>query len=216
MPITRREALRNTVLTTAGLLTMTTGLQAQTPPAPPPPPASGPHRLPPLKYPFDALEPHIDAKTMEIHHGKHHGSMVGNLNKAVADKPNFASKTAEQLLTNLDDVPDAIRTTVRNNGGGHVNHSLFWTTLKKNNGATPKSELAQAIDKKFGSFSKFQEEFTKSATTLFGSGWVWLSLDGNQLRLDQYAGQDNPLMQKRMPLLGLDVWEHAYYLKYQN
>lgn len=176
-----------------------------------------PFTLPPLPYAFDALEPHIDAQTMQIHHDKHHAAYVTNLNKAVADHPELASKSVEDLIRNLTAVPENIRTAVRNQGGGHANHSLFWQTLKKNNGATPQGELAKAIDKKFGSFAAFKDEFTKAATTLFGSGWAWLSLDASkELRLEPTPNQDSPLSAGRTPLLGIDVWEHAYYLKYQN
>ena len=176
-----------------------------------------PFTLPALPYAFDALEPHIDAQTMQIHHDKHHAAYVANLNKAVADQPEVASKSVEDLIRNLASVPENIRTAVRNHGGGHANHSLFWQTLKKNNGAAPQGELAKAIDKKFGSFASFKDEFTKAATTLFGSGWAWLSLDASkELRIEPTPNQDSPLSVGRTPLLGIDVWEHAYYLKYQN
>ncbi|PYV36841.1 MAG: superoxide dismutase [Acidobacteria bacterium] len=176
-----------------------------------------PFTLPPLPYSFDALEPHIDAETMQIHHDKHHAAYVTNLNKAVADHPELASKSVEDLIRNLTSVPEDIRTAVRNHGGGHANHSLFWQALKKNAGAAPQGELAKAIDKKFGSFASFKDEFTKAATTLFGSGWAWLSLDSSkELRIEPAPNQDSPLSVGRTPLLGIDVWEHAYYLKYQN
>lgn len=179
--------------------------------------ATGPFTLPPLPYAFDALEPHIDAATMQIHHGKHHATYVANLNKAVADKPAFASKSVESLLKDLNGVPDGIRMAVRNHGGGHANHSLFWQLLKKNGGGRPTGELGKALDKKFGSFTGFQEKFSEAATKQFGSGWAWLSLDANkELIVESTPNQDSPLSSGRTPLLGIDVWEHAYYLKYQN
>jgi Fe-Mn family superoxide dismutase len=190
--------------------------QPAPPPAPPAPAPAGPFKLPPLAYPYDALEPHIDARTMEIHHGKHHAAYVQNLNKAVAEFPDLGSKSVEDLVRDLAAAPEKIRTAVRNHGGGHANHTLFWQLLKKNNGAGPGGDLAKAIDAKFGSFSSFQQEFTKAAMGVFGSGWAWLTLDGKALRLETSANQDSPLSQGRAPLLALDVWEHAYYLKYQN
>jgi superoxide dismutase, Fe-Mn family len=179
--------------------------------------AGGPFKLPPLPYGFDALEPHIDAKTMEIHHGKHHNAYVTNLNKALADKTEFAGKSIEDILRDLSKVPEAIRTAVRNNGGGHANHSLFWTILKTNGGGKPSGDLAKAIDAKFGNYTKFEEEFAKAATTQFGSGWAWLSVDkSGAVQVEATPNQDTPLSQGRTPIMGLDVWEHAYYLKYQN
>jgi Fe-Mn family superoxide dismutase len=172
--------------------------------------------LPALPYAPDALEPHIDKATMEIHHGKHHNAYVTNLNNAVKGTE-LESKSLEDLLRNVSKAPVA----VRNNGGGHWNHSFFWKTLKNNNGAKPTGRLADAIDKKFGSLEAFKEEFAKAATTRFGSGWAWLIVDTNgELAVTSTANQDNPLMdvaeKQGKPLLGLDVWEHAYYLKYQN
>ena len=178
---------------------------------------SGPFSLPPLHYAFDALEPHIDAKTMEIHHDKHHQAYVNNLNKAVAGHPELGKQTVEALVQNLSMVPEDIRTTVRNNGGGHANHSLFWLSLGKNNGAKPTGELGKAIDAKFGNYSAFQEQFTKAALGVFGSGWAWLSVDPDkQLLIESTPNQDSPLTAGRHPVFGIDVWEHAYYLKYQN
>ena len=175
------------------------------------------HELPALPYDFAALEPHIDAQTMQIHHGKHHLAYVTNLNKAVAATPAVAGKSAEALVRDLASVPESVRTVIRNHGGGHVNHALFWQQLKKNNGRGPSGELAKAIDKKFGSFAAFQEKFTESATKTFGSGWAWLSLDASkELLIESTPNQDSPLTAGRTPLLGIDVWEHAYYLKYQN
>jgi Fe-Mn family superoxide dismutase len=178
-------------------------------------PPAGPFTLPALPFAFDALEPYIDAQTMQIHHDKHHQAYITNLNKAVVDQPSLAGKTADELIRNLTNVPEAIRKTVQNHGGGHANHSLFWQSLKKD-GGQPKGELAKAIETKFGSFEKFKTDFSQAATTLFGSGWAWISMDGKELRIEQTSNQDSPLMQGRIPLLGLDVWEHAYYLKYQN
>lgn len=171
--------------------------------------------LPTLPYDFNALEPHIDAKTMEIHHGKHHNGYVTNLNKAI-EGTDLENKSLEELMKEAGS-----NTAVRNNGGGHYNHSLFWKLLSPNGGGKPSGELASAIDAKFGSFDAFKEEFNKAATTRFGSGWAWLILDdSNELTVTSTANQDNPLMdvaeKKGTPILGLDVWEHAYYLKYQN
>ena len=176
--------------------------------------------LPNLPYGLDALEPHIDAKTMEIHHGKHHAAYVNNLNKALEGKKDLEAKTVEQLIHNLSKVPEEIRTAVRNNGGGHYNHSLFWTMLAPKGGGAPQGKLAEAINKDFGSFEGLKEQFTKAATTRFGSGWAWLCLQQGKLIIGSTPNQDNPIMDladfKGKPILGLDVWEHAYYLKYQN
>lgn len=208
--LTRREALQRTlqVSVLAAAATQAPSLWAQAAPA-------GPYTLPPLPYPADALEPHIDAQTMQIHHGRHHQAYVNNANKALADYPQLAAKPVDELIRNLNAVPEAIRRTIQNNAGGHSNHSLFWLSLKKD-GGLPKGELARALDARFGSYDKFKEALTTAATTLFGSGWAWLSLDGKELRIEQTPNQDSPLMQGRIPLLGIDVWEHAYYLKYQN
>jgi Fe-Mn family superoxide dismutase len=173
--------------------------------------------LPDLPYPADSLEPHIDARTMEIHHGKHHAAYVANLNKAIEGHADLAAKSIDDLMRELSKVPEAIRTPVRNNGGGHANHSLFWQLMKKDGGGAPKGELASAIDKKFGAFEKFQEQFANAGVTRFGSGWAWLSVDGKkELQLSSSANQDTPLSDGVSPILGLDVWEHAYYLNYQN
>ena len=173
--------------------------------------------LPDLPYPADSLEPHIDARTMEIHHGKHHAAYVANLNKAIEGHADLAAKSIDDLMRELSKVPEAIRTAVRNNGGGHANHSLFWQLMKKGGGGAPKGELASAIDKKFGGFEKFQEQFANAGVTRFGSGWAWLSVDGKkELQLSSSANQDTPLSDGVSPILGLDVWEHAYYLNYQN
>jgi Fe-Mn family superoxide dismutase len=173
--------------------------------------------LPPLPYPSNALEPYIDAQTMEIHHGKHHNAYVTNANKAL-EGTEFANLPPEQVITRLADIPESIRTAVRNNAGGHVNHSLFWTLLKRNGGTTPSGALMEALVKVFGDYAKFREEFTRAAMSVFGSGWAWLSMDPKTgtLGLEATPNQDSPYMAGRVPLLGLDVWEHAYYLKYQN
>jgi Fe-Mn family superoxide dismutase len=213
--ISRREALGQvTLLTLAGASTLNS-LHAQTAPAAATA-SAGPFTLGPLPYALDALEPHVDARTMEIHHGKHHAAYVTNLNKAIAEAPNLAAKSAEDLVRDLASLPEKIRTAVRNNGGGHVNHTLFWQMMKKGGGGEPKGALAQAITTKFGSFSAFKDELTKTALGQFGSGWAWLSLDGGALRVEGTPNQDCPLSHGRVPLLGIDVWEHAYYLKYQN
>ncbi len=175
------------------------------------------HQLPPLPYSFDALEPHIDAKTMEIHHDKHHATYVAKLNAALEKAPAFASKPIEEILRSLDSVPAEVRTAVRNHGGGHLTHSLFWKMLSPKGGGKPGGALAAAIDKSFGSFDAFKEQFTTAATNLFGSGWAWLCADpAGKLVIAGLPNQDSPVSQGMKPLLGLDVWEHAYYLKYQN
>ncbi|WP_277587213.1 superoxide dismutase [Psychrobacillus antarcticus] len=174
------------------------------------------YELPELPYAYDALEPHIDKETMNIHHTKHHNTYVTNVNNALADQADLQGKSVEELIANLDAVPEAIRTAVRNNGGGHANHSLFWQILSPNGGGNPTGELAAAIDAKFGSFDAFKEEFAKAATTRFGSGWAWLSVANGELEVSSTANQDSPIMEGKTPLVGLDVWEHAYYLNYQN
>jgi Fe-Mn family superoxide dismutase len=175
------------------------------------------YTLPPLPYPTNALEPHIDAQTMEIHHGKHHQAYVTNLNAALEKAPELANRSLDDLLRNLNSVPEAVRTAVRNNGGGHWNHSQFWRTMAPNAGGKPSGKLAQAIDAAFGDFEKFKEAFNAAGGSRFGSGWVWLLNDGGKLSITSTPNQDNPLMDgKPAPILGNDVWEHAYYLKYQN
>lgn len=175
------------------------------------------HELPALPYAYNALEPHIDALTMEIHHSRHHATYVNNLNAALEGHPELQEKSVEDLLRNLNEVPESIRTAVRNNGGGHANHTLFWQIMSPNGGGQPMGELAEAINRTFGSFEKFKEEFTKAALTRFGSGWAWLVVkpDGS-LAVYSLPNQDSPYMEGDTPILGLDVWEHAYYLKYQN
>lgn len=175
-----------------------------------------PYTLPALPYAYDALEPHIDARTMEIHHTKHHQAYINNVNTALVDSP-LLNKSVEDLVSDLNAVPENVRTAVRNNGGGHANHSLFWTVLSPTGGGKPAGDLAAAIEKACGSFDAFKEQFGKAATTRFGSGWAWLSVksDGS-LVVESTANQDSPLSEGRTPILGLDVWEHAYYLHYQN
>jgi Fe-Mn family superoxide dismutase len=177
-----------------------------------------PFSLPPLPYPPEALEPHIDKLTMEIHHDKHHNAYVTNLNKALESAPALANKTIEELLANnCAVVPDNIKTAVRNNGGGHINHSMFWTILAPKAGGSPSGALADAIKSAFGGFDQFKEKFNAAATTRFGSGWAWLVKDGSgKLEVISTANQDSPVMEGKFPVMGLDVWEHAYYLKYQN
>ena len=173
--------------------------------------------LPALPYAYDALEPSVDARTMQIHHGKHHAGYTNNLNNALEGQDALADKSIEEILANLDSVPEAIRTAVRNNGGGYVNHSLFWSIMSPNGGGEPEGELADAINSAFGSFADFKAVFTKAAGTRFGSGWAWLYVDGSgNLLVDSTPNQDTPLMDGNTPILGLDVWEHAYYLNYQN
>lgn len=172
------------------------------------------YELPALPYAYDALEPHIDARTMEIHHTKHHQAYINNVNNAL-NGTEFEGKAIEDVIANLSSVPDAIRGAVRNNGGGHANHSLFWTVLSPS-GGSPSGDLAAAIDSDLGGFDKFKEDFSKAAATRFGSGWAWISVDGGKLVVESTPNQDSPLSEGRTPILGLDVWEHAYYLNYQN
>ncbi|WNS81948.1 superoxide dismutase [Domibacillus sp. DTU_2020_1001157_1_SI_ALB_TIR_016] len=172
--------------------------------------------LPQLPYAYDALEPHIDKETMNIHHTKHHNTYVTNLNAALEGNEELLSKSVEEVIANLDAVPESARTAVRNNGGGHANHSLFWQLLSPNGGGAPTGKLAEAIDAKFGSFDAFKEEFAKAGATRFGSGWAWLSVANGELDLSSTPNQDSPVMEGKTPILGLDVWEHAYYLNYQN
>jgi Fe-Mn family superoxide dismutase len=172
--------------------------------------------LPPLPYPTDALEPHIDKQTMEIHHGKHHAAYVTNLNAALEKHPELQSKSVEDLLRNLNTVPEDIRTAVRNNGGGHVNHTMFWQIMGPRAGGAPTGAIADAITGSFGSFDAFKEQFTKAGIGRFGSGWAWVIDQGGKLAIESTANQDSPLMEGKKAVFGLDVWEHAYYLKYQN
>ena len=174
------------------------------------------HTLPSLPYASDALEPHVDKQTMEIHHGKHHAAYVNNLNAALEKHPALQSRSVDDLLGGMSGVPEDIRTAVRNNGGGHVNHTMFWQIMGPNAGGAPTGAIADAITSTFGGFDKFKEEFKKAAIGRFGSGWVWLVGQGGRLSIESSANQDSPLMDGKKPIFGLDVWEHAYYLKYQN
>ena len=174
------------------------------------------HQLPSLPYAFDALEPHIDAQTMQIHHGKHHAAYVNNLNAALEKHPDLAGKSVEDLIKNLATVPEDIRTAVRNNGGGHVNHTMFWQIMGPGKGGAPSGAAGEAITSAFGSFDSFKEQMNKGGVGRFGSGWVWLVKAGGKLSVESTANQDNPMMEGKTPVFGIDVWEHAYYLKYQN
>ena len=220
--ITRRKAIKAAALATAALATLPRAMAQMNMNnmggmnMPASPAANGPFTLPSLPYAFDALEPQIDAQTMQIHHDKHHAAYVANLNKAVADFPDLGKKSVEELLKDLKAVPEKIRTAVRNQGGGHYNHSLFWQMMKKNGGGEPTGELSKAIDKSFGNFTAFKDQFTKAAGGQFGSGWAWLIADGGNLKIEATPNQDSPVSEGKKALLGLDVWEHAYYLKYQN
>jgi Fe-Mn family superoxide dismutase len=214
--MTRRQALKTTVMATAVCATATALRTGSAQLASGSPAATGPFVLPPLPYAFDALEPHIDARTMQIHHDKHHAAYVAGLNKAVAAYPALARQPVGDLLRDLGAVPEPIRAAVRNQGGGHYNHSLFWQLMKKG-GGQPSGELLKAMEKRFGSFGQFKDAFTRAALSQFGSGWAWLALDADkQLGIEATPNQDSPLSQNQQPLLGVDVWEHAYYLKYQN
>lgn len=215
--MTRRDAIK-TVTLAAGAVTLAPSLlraEQSSPPAS----LTYPFKLPDLGYPYDALEPYIDARTMQIHHDNHHGAYVENLNKALAGAdPQYQKWTLEELLTKLDEVPENIRTAVRNQGGGHYNHSLFWPMLKKNENGKPTGALAKAIDDAFGGYPAFQQKFSEAATRVFGSGWAWLVFDAGDLELAVTPNQDSPISkknEKEVPLLGIDVWEHSYYLKYQ-
>ena len=205
----RREFLAGTLAVGWGLAVSRNVFSAE--------PAAGPFELPKLPYAYDALEPHIDAKTMEIHHTKHHATYVSKLNAAVAGTE-WAQLSPQELQAQINKVPEKIRTAVRNHGGGHVNHSLFWTIMSGKGGGQPKGELAKAIDSQLGGFDKFTTAFSEAAANQFGSGWAWLYLDPKEHKLGVYstANQDCPLMLGHIPVLGIDVWEHAYYLKYQN
>jgi Fe-Mn family superoxide dismutase len=174
------------------------------------------HELPPLPYDFAALEPHIDAQTMQIHHGKHHQAYVNNLNAALEKHTDLQKMSAEELLRNLGSVPEDIRPAVRNNGGGHVNHTMFWKMMAPNAGGPPSGGVAEAIKASFGGFDSFKEQFAKAGVSRFGSGWAWLIDNNGKLSIESTANQDNPISDGKKPILGIDVWEHAYYLKYQN
>lgn len=174
------------------------------------------YTLPDLPYAYDALEPYIDAETMHLHHDKHHNTYVTNLNGAIEKHPELGEKSVEELISDMDAIPEDIRTAVRNNGGGHANHSFFWEIMAPNAGGEPTGAIKAAIDEAFGSFDKMKEEFKTAATGRFGSGWAWLIVDGGKLAITSTPNQDSPLMDGKIPVLGLDVWEHAYYLKYKN
>ncbi|MHB8645407.1 MAG: superoxide dismutase [Thermomicrobiales bacterium] len=174
------------------------------------------YELPPLPYAYDALAPTISKETMELHHDKHHATYVTNVNNALKDQPDLASKSVEALIADLNSVPEGIRTAVRNNGGGHANHTLFWEIMKPGGANQPTGKLAEAINSTFGGFDQFKQQFGAAATTRFGSGWAWLTASGGTLAISSTANQDNPLMEGKTPLLGLDVWEHAYYVDYRN
>jgi Fe-Mn family superoxide dismutase len=220
----RREVLQGSTLALAGLtlssrLAAAEPTQAAAPTAAPATSPAGPFVLPPLTYAYEALEPAIDAETMHLHHDKHHAAYVAKLNDAVAAAPELAGKSVEELLRDLARVPEAVRAAVRNHGGGHANHSLFWTSMKPASGAAtvPTGKLAAAVEAQFGSFSALREQLARVAGGVFGSGWAWMMLDGGQkLALGALPNQDSPLSSGQIPLLGIDVWEHAYYLKYQN
>ena len=208
--ITRRRALKTIVLGSGAAVLSRAAFAAD---APPP---EGVFKLPPLGYDYDALEPFIDAETMKIHHDKHHAAYVSKLTAAVAEAPGLEKKSIREILTSLDTAPEAVRSALRNQGGGHANHTLFWQILKKNENGKPAGELAAAIDKSFGSFTKFQDAFGAAALKVFGSGWAWLVLRDTALAIETTANQDTPISTGGIPLLAIDVWEHAYYLKYQN
>jgi len=219
--MTRREALKKAALATVACAT-TAALNSAKAESSPGTPAiaaldapKGPFWLAGLPYDYDALEPFIDTETMHIHHDVHHAAYVANLNKVVTD-PKIASWPIDRLLRNLDAAPENVRAAIRNYGGGHYNHSIFWKMMKKNGGGEPQASLAEAIEKTFTSFTAFKDIFTKAAIGQFGSGWTWLTSDGKGIRIEVTSNQDSPIMQGRMPLLGIDVWEHAYYLKYQS
>lgn len=216
--ITRRKALKTAALTAAAFTVAPSFLKAEA--GPPPLGGTYPFKVPDLGYSYDALEPYIDGLTMHLHHDKHHAAYVENLNKALAGAGESLQKmSVEDLLLNLNQVPEPIRTAVRNNAGGHYNHTLFWLMLKKNEGGQPAGALASAIKEAFGSYADFQQKFSDAAAKVFGSGWAWLVLDERDLEIATTSNQDNPLSkpsEKEIPLLGLDVWEHSYYLKYQN
>ena len=175
-----------------------------------------PFQLPALPYDFSALEPHIDAQTMQIHHGKHHAAYVNNLNAAIEKHPDLAGKSAEDLIKHLSTVPEDIRGAVRNNGGGHVNHAMFWQIMGAHKGGAPTGHIAEAITSTFGSFDALKDQMNKGGAARFGSGWVWLVESGGKLSVESTANQDNPMSEGKRPVFGIDVWEHAYYLKYQN
>jgi len=214
--MTRRQAIKTTAFATVAAATNSGTMGQQPDPGLGTTKPNGSFTLPPLPYALDALKPYIDARTMEIHHDRHHKAYVDNLNKAVAEFPELGKKSVEDLLKDLTSVPEKIRPAVRNHGGGHHNHSLFWQMMKKDGGGDPKAELAKVIEANFGNFADFKTKFTEAATKVFGSGWAWLVFKDGKLAIESSPNQDSPLSTGKQPLLGLDVWEHAYYLKYQN
>jgi Fe-Mn family superoxide dismutase len=213
--ITRRNVIKTLTLSSGAIALSSAALRAQTPPPTSESP-EGVFKLPPLGYDYDALEPFIDAETMKLHHDKHHAAYVSKLNLALAKAPGLENKSIQEILGHLDAVPEEVRGDIRNHGGGHANHSLFWETLKKSENAKPSGELSQAIERTFGGLNKFQEQISEAALKVFGSGWAWLVWRDKKLSIESTANQDSPLLTGGTPLLGIDVWEHAYYLKYQN
>ncbi|HLX69796.1 MAG TPA: superoxide dismutase [Verrucomicrobiae bacterium] len=217
--MTRRDALKKAAMATVACATTTAFNTAKADLVSPPmtfaTTKGGPFWQAQLPYAYDALEPHIDAETMQLHHDNHHASYVANLNKILTE-PKLVSWPVDRILRNLNAVPENVRSAVRYYGGGHYNHSIFWKMMKKNGGGEPKSSLANAIELKYTSFSAFKDVFTQAAMGQFGSGWTWLTSDGKDLRIEITDNQDNPISQGRIPLIGIDMWEHAYYLKYQN
>ncbi len=213
--ITRRHALKTLALTTGAISFGSAALRAQGPAAPKPE-TEGVFKLPPLGYDYDALEPFIDAQTMKLHHDKHHAGYVSKLNLALAKTPALEGKSLEDLLGNLNSVPEEVRADIRNQGGGHANHTFFWQLLNKNENGVPSGELAKAIEKAFGSFPKFQQQYGEAALKVFGSGWTWLVVREGKLLVESTPNQDSPISTGARPLLGIDVWEHAYYLHYEN
>jgi Fe-Mn family superoxide dismutase len=209
--ITRRVALKSLALT-SGALALANTASAQ---GPTPAPAEV-HKLPPLGYDYDALEPFIDAETMKLHHDKHHAAYVAKLNQALEKEPALGKRPLDDLLRDLGSLPETVRADVRNHGGGHYNHTLFWQSLRKKNGSAPSGELAKALEKSFSSVGAFEEQIQAAAMKVFGSGWAWLVLREKKLVIESTPNQDTPLSSGGFPILGLDVWEHAYYLKYQN
>jgi Fe-Mn family superoxide dismutase len=207
--ISRRDALKTMALTSGMLVLPKMSSEGQQP-------VGEVHKLPPLGYDYDALEPHIDAETMKLHHDKHHAAYVAKLNQALEKEPSLATRSVEDLLKSLDSIPETVRADIRNQGGGHYNHTLFWQTLQKKENAAPEGELARAIVAGFGTQAALEEQLQAAAMKQFGSGWAWLVLRAGKLGVEATANQDSPLSSGGYPLLGLDVWEHAYYLKYQN
>jgi Fe-Mn family superoxide dismutase len=210
--ITRRDALKSIALSTGALAVSVVSSNGQAPSAT----TNEVHKLPALAYDYDALEPFIDAETMKLHHDKHHAAYVAKLNQALEKEPSIAARSLEELIRDVNSVPDSVKNDIRNHGGGHYNHTLFWQSLRKKEGNAPTGELAKAIDKNFGSFTAFEEQIHAAAMKVFGSGWTWLVAREKKLVIESTPNQDCPLSTGGLPLLGIDVWEHAYYLKYQN